>query len=79
MPVTYAASAGLATPQSAIARDLDREHGSLHTADSVFTNRSPGYMSAARRISGSARLAGWAGIAADERVLRLIRLGVKNA
>jgi hypothetical protein len=33
MPATYAASAGLATPQSAIARGLDREHGSLHTAD----------------------------------------------
>jgi hypothetical protein len=33
MPATYAASAGLARPQSAIARGLDHEHGSLHTAE----------------------------------------------
>jgi hypothetical protein len=35
MPATYAASAGPATPQSAIARALDRQHGSLHIADSA--------------------------------------------
>jgi PPOX class probable F420-dependent enzyme len=42
MPATYAASAGLATPQSAIARGLDREHGSLPAAESDAINSRSG-------------------------------------
>jgi hypothetical protein len=55
MPATYAASAELATPQSAIARDLDREHGSLHTADYERTGQQIGILPIDAQIARSWR------------------------
>src|SRR6202012_901823 len=66
MPARYAVSAGLARSQSAIPRGLDREQGSLHTAEYTFACRIA--ISAWRARIGHLCVSLWAGRRAGEAV-----------
>jgi hypothetical protein len=55
MPATYAASAELARPQSAFARGLDREHGSLHIAEYERAETMLAFGGPMRRLSSYVR------------------------